>query len=287
MLYARQDSEVDVLTNYHEAFAAAKGSGRLAVRVWVVLGVLVAGLGGGGCARARVTDVDRVYRVYESGDYSGAYKLAREAESYGPADRRLDAAYVAGLSAYRLNRLTTAAQYLTRAAGSADRRLSGDAMASLGMVYGQMGRYGDATRVLLQAADRLDGHDAANAYYYAAVMQRKNGQWPQARTNLILARSLSPDAGFRERVDRELHVAVYTLQTGAFASAANARRAAHRLVPEAARLQLGAPRVVQTTAHNGRPMALVQVGRFDTYDGAVSARQRLGQGAIVVPAVSQ
>lgn len=219
-----------------------------------------------------------------SRDYTSAYDRATHVHSIARGTIRFEAAYVAGVSAQKLGNASAAESYLREASRVSDTQLAGDANASLGLLYSEQGRYDQAANALMRAAPGLTGEDKANAYFYAAVAQQKIGQWPQARTNLVLARATTQDPGLRTQIESQLAVTGYTIQVGAFRDPSNARSAADRLADKATNRQIGLPRLVSSTDSAGRPVTLVHVGRYSTFSAANRARQTLGDlQAIIVP----
>ncbi|MCE9591481.1 MAG: SPOR domain-containing protein [Planctomycetes bacterium] len=224
--------------------------------------------------------------AYAAGQYPQSLQKARTIADLptSPSRDREQAAYIAGLSAYRLRDLDTAQQYLQVAALSDSPSLSGDARATLGLVFAERGSYGLAADNLLTAAERMTGQNKANAYFYAGVAQQKHGRWPQGRTTLSLAKSASTDPAFRQRVDEQLKITGYTLQLGAFTVESNANTAAQRIAGKAAALHLGAPRVIPAVDPSGHTVYLAQVGQFSSWPTALMARDGLGlTNPIVVP----
>jgi len=247
----------------------------------VVVTLLLVGSGCAGGSKARMSEV---YTAYNSGQYQTAFQRAGALAESGSRKTSQEAAYMAGLSAYRMENLTTATHYLRRAAAARDSGLAGDAYATLGLVYAQQGDSLQAARAFARAAKLLTGEDQANAYYYAAVSAQKTGQWSQGRSYLMLARSATESAETRERIAQALSTTGFTLQTGFYALQANAEREAQRIAPKAAQLSMGYPRVVPATDGRGQPGYLVQVGQYSSYASATSARQRFGEPmAMIVP----
>jgi tetratricopeptide (TPR) repeat protein len=227
---------------------------------------------------------------YNTGNYAEAYRQALTVAD-APADpesERQQAAYVAGLAAYRLHNLDDAQRWLTYAASSNDKGLRADAKATLGLVYVEQGRFGLAGDALSQAADLMTGQNRANAFYYAGIAQQKQGHWATARTSLSQAISNSQDAAFRKKVADQLRVTGYTLQVGAFDVESNAKTAAEALAPKAQGIKLGTPRIVAVndpaTSHK---RFLVWVGQFSSWPTALMAREQLGQTKAVVTPLSE
>src|SRR5688500_11326545 len=93
-------------------------------RIGVGLAALLMGCaaGLGGCASPRNAALQPIHQAYQSGDYQRAYYQAAlvsntPTQSYATKQA---AAYMAGLSAYRLHNLNAARDYLTFAARSKD-----------------------------------------------------------------------------------------------------------------------------------------------------------------------
>lgn len=220
---------------------------------------------------------------FQTGDYARAYTTAARAATTAGGSQRDLAHYLAGVSAYRLENLSTAERYLRVAAASRDESLSADARSTLGLIYSRQGRYTDAADALLSGAQLQEGEDLAQAYLYAGIAQQKIGYWPQARTSLLLARKTTRDPGVVQRIDQQLAVTGYTIQVGAFADKSNADQLAGRYAVRAAAGKMGSVAVVPTVGSNGRAVNLVQVGRFTTFDAANTARGMLGDtGAVIV-----
>jgi len=221
---------------------------------------------------------------FQAGDYARAQATAARAAVTAGGTQRGLANYIAGISAYRLDNMTTAERYLRVAAQSRDASLAADASSTLGLIYSRNGRYAEAAAAFQRGAGLQDGEDKAQAYFYAGVAQQKLGQWPQARTSLLLARRSTRDPGFVQRIDEQLSVTGYTVQVGAFANRSNADQLAAKYAGRAASSNLGSVIVTPSVDSRGRPMNLVQVGRYATFGAANSARSQLGDfNAVIVP----
>lgn len=240
--------------------------------------------GCGGASRQRLAEIQA---DFNAGNYQQAYRRAMILENTPPEPMHVkqSAAYLAGLSAYRLGDRTNAYQHLEFAARSRDPQLRTRAQAMLGLVYNELGRFDEAARNLLAAADGLEGEEKARAYQAAGTAQQRLGRWASARSTLSLALSQSRDEAFRRRVGEQLRATGYTLQTGAYQDQGNAVKAAEELASKAVSLQMGPPRVVPATdPTQNRRLYLVQVGEFASWQTAQMARERLGvTQAIPVP----
>ena len=223
---------------------------------------------------------------YQAGDYQAAYDLARPIAWDRFRDDRYEAAYIAGLSAQALGNLPEADKMLNKALASEDQTLSVDAADALGLVYSQQGRYAEAQRVLMWAAERLEGERQARAYYYAGIAQQKLGQWSQARTTLILARGLSRDASLKSSIDQQINVTGWTLQLGAFTQRELARKQAESVAQRSQDMSLGLPRLVDGKTASGEPITFVQVGQFSSYQSATRYRDALGKTGVIIRAMT-
>ncbi|MCC7407119.1 MAG: SPOR domain-containing protein [Phycisphaeraceae bacterium] len=258
---------------------------RMRAATWVVLLAGLSLLAGCQGKQSQVSLSD-AYAAYDRGDYRSSYQMARMVAGSGKANH--EAAYLAGLSAYRLGTYPMAARYLGVATASPQKKLAGDAYASLGMTYASMGRFADSGIAYEQAAKRLSGQDQANAYYYSAIEFQKQGRWSQARSNLVLARAASNDENFKRQATEMMAVTGFTLQTGFFTVRDNAQRAAEQVGYLTKKLRMGQPRIVPAVDAQGRSGYLVQVGQFSSYPSALASKDKFGDfGAMVVPLLSR
>jgi len=233
----------------------------------------------GGPAGGGAGSLAAANEAYRAGDYAKAYRAAAPlADARGPTGA--EAAYLAGLSARRLHRDAAAERHLLRATRAGDDALAADAGAALGLMYSEQARYASAVRVLEPAAGGLEGEDRAQAYYYLAAAQQKLGRTAEARTHFRLARKTTRDAALRDAIDRQMAATGWTVQTGAYRDADNARDAARTL---AARVRGAAPRRVTADDGRGGTLHLVQIGTFTTHDSARRFAAQLGRDAVIVP----
>ncbi|MGB0768404.1 MAG: tetratricopeptide repeat protein [Phycisphaeraceae bacterium] len=230
--------------------------------------------------------IDEVTALYEAGDYQSAYDIGKPIAWDRYRDDRYEAAYITGLSAQALGDLREADKMLNKAMASPDPSLATDAGDALGLVYSQQGRYAEAQRVLLWAAERLKGERQARAYFYAGVAQQKLGQWSQARTTLILARGLSRDATFKAQIDQQVNVTGWTLQVGAFTDRTRARSQAESIAATSRDLRLGLPRLVDGRTGEGEAVTFVHVGQFTSYQSATRYRDTLGTPGVLIRALT-
>jgi len=226
----------------------------------------------------------QLYGDYDRGQYAQTLAAAARMARTAQGANQHEAAYLAGLSAYRMQNGTSAERYLRVAKKSPDPAIAGDALALLGLVHNERGRYELASQAFLAAANYLEGEDQAQAYFYAAAAQQKMGHRTAARGTMARAESLTSDPGLRDRITQEKTAAGWTIQTGAFSVESHARREAARLNRRSTGKPWGQARMVPATNGSGHRLLLVQIGRFSSYGRAQMARDRLGlSGARLVP----
>lgn len=230
--------------------------------------------------------IEEVTVLYGQGDYQAAYDMGKPIAWDRYRADRYEAAYIAGLSAQTLGDLPNADKMLNKAMVSPDPSLATDAADALGLVYSQQGRYAEAQRVLLWAAERLDGERKARAYFYAGIAQQKLGQWSQARTTLVLARGLTRDAAFKMQIDQQVNVTGWTLQMGAFTDRTTARNLAESVAATSRDMNLGLPRLVNGTTAEGEAVTFVHVGQFTSYQSATRYRDALGRPGVIIRALT-
>jgi len=253
-------------------------------RTTVILTLMIVGCLTSGCASPATTrGIDSARQAFQAKQYSRALELAGPMAG-GKSPLAYEAAYIAGSSAYQLNRLDAAERYLVHAAKSKDRSLAGDALSTLGLLYNRQQRYELASEALLSGAKLMTGEDRANAYFYAAIAQQKLGWWPRARETLLLARQSSKDPAFHRRVEAYLNATGFTLQFGAYGDIGRARRHQQQLTRMSEAQAYGQPRVVSGTDDRSTLVYRVHLGRFSSHATAARARQRIGvSDAIIVP----
>lgn len=235
---------------------------------------------------ASVQTMDEITALYEQGDYQAAYDAAKPVAWDRYRDDRYEAAYIAGLSAQTLGNLPEANKMLNKALASPDPTLATDAADALGLAYSQQGRYAQAKRSLIWAAERLQGERQARAYYYAGIAQQKLGEWSQGRTTLVLAKSLSRDDLFKRQVDQQINVTGWTLQLGAFTDRELARTQAESIAAKSRDMRLGLPRLVDGATVKGEPVTFVHVGQFTSYQSATRYRDALGKPGVIIRALT-
>jgi len=250
-------------------------------RIAAVAAVLLAAglLGGAGCASTGRTVYER---DYQAGRYSTAYASAkaRAGDPNRPgAEER--AALVVGLSAHAMGEDVEAERWLRPLRGSRNAEIAGKALATLGLIASERDEHERAAALLSEAANKLEGDDAAYAAFHAGEAYASLGRIDAARLQYNAAYAAADDPELQRRVTERLSRSAFTLQLGAFSSRHNAQQAVREFTPITVGVGLGAPRIIRAERSGGRVLYLVQVGRFNDRDDASVARQRLGGDAVI------
>lgn len=256
-------------------------SGRQLLMLVASTALLLGGLAG--CETPKTThSLTEIRSAYVARDYAKAYRLGTSNASQNDGAGARQAAYMAGMSAYKLGRNNEAIQSLTQAARSSDKSMAGDSQATIGLIYASQNNHRPAAKHFLLAANLLTDQPKANAYFYAAVSQQKIGRWSDARAHLSLARNASDDQTFKSQVDDQFAVTGYSLQVGAYSDVANAQKAAENWARKIQEFRIGQPRLVPQTTADGTAVTAVQFGQFSSYATALMARQDLADKTIIV-----
>lgn len=232
-----------------------------------------------GCGGQTAATYDDALAAYDAKRYGESLRVATELQQ-GSEDQaqRQQAAYVAGLAAYQLNRFEDARGSFAIAAKSADASTAGRATAMLGAIAVEQRRWGDAERYYTAAASMLTGPEATRARdqarearEYAEGVRRESKEAPRPTPSPAPARGAGsgtapPAASAPEKGN-------WTVVAGTFSSETAARQRATVLAAEAKRLNLGVPRVVSSNA-GGKRLWIVELGSFDTRAKAEAARKK-------------
>lgn len=223
-------------------------------------------------------------RDYEAGRHAAAYREASVTANESTGRSREEAALIAGLSAHALGDSAAAMEWLSPLRGSADRSVSGRALAGLGLIAAERGEHERAAAMLTEASIKLTGDDAARASFHAGESFSELGRRDAAEREYRRAHMLARDLRLMSILEDRINGLTYTIQLGAFTSRRNADLARRDAAATAAGLGLGSPRIVVST-RDGRTLYLVQVGQFRSEQEAADVRRRLGVDAIVAVAV--
>ena len=217
-----------------------------------------------GCAPQSNPSIDSAIRDYDAARYKDAYDAAWLARRGSTGVDRQKAAYVAGISAMKMDRPVTARELLQEASTSSDRRLAGTASVTLGTLLLEDGEPLSAARAFDRASERLSGSDSIKARQAAAAAYKTAGRNDIAQARL--SGTPAPTAS---------GTGAFTIQGGAFHDEARATVSARELSDAARRTSLGTARVVPAMV-NGKAGFLVQIGSYANRTDAESMRRLLG-----------
>lgn len=216
------------------------------------------------CAPKQANSLDSAIRDYDASRYQQAYDSARLTRLRASGLEREEAAYVAGLSAMKMDRPVTARELLQEASASSNRQLAGTSGVTLGTLLLEDGEPFAAARAFDKASERLTGSDALKARRAAASAYKSAGRNDIAEARLSGTPAPSP-AGMGS----------FTIQGGAFHDRDRATARAKELSTAARRTSLGTARVIPARV-KGKSGFLVQIGSYDTRSDAESVRRMLG-----------
>ncbi len=180
------------------------GTANASARV-IVAACIVAAAAAAGCKSSDT--LRRVGDAYNRGDYKVAYRDGTRLARHGKPGQRREAAYLAGLAAYRLKHFKSAQRLLTTVAGGDEPQIAGGALVTLGLIYSESGRHAAAVKAFVRGARKLSGEDSALAYFHASTAAARQQRWTEQRTYLNLARSASRDSKLRRQIDQQLAAA--------------------------------------------------------------------------------
>ncbi|UCD75315.1 MAG: SPOR domain-containing protein [Phycisphaerales bacterium] len=215
--------------------------------------------------------LDRAVTDYEAGRYETAGGRAGEAMRSATGPQREDAAYLAGLSSYRVGRVDEAERRFMIASASSRPETAGKAAAMLGIIRLDQNRPREAAALFEKAEGLLAGPEAIRAAEHARLARRLAGT-PAVAGGFDYAAdapSTSPSG-------------LFALQVGAFRDAAGADRAAQSAQEIADRAGLGAVRIVASADERGGRLYLVQFGRFASRSAAAVVRNQIGRLEYIV-----
>ncbi len=240
-----------------------------------------------GCQAPPRESLSAARTAFDAGDYERAYVYSSRVMQAGLLGPRHEAAYMAGISAYRMNNLSEAQRLLDIAVKSTDRSIKGKSLAMLGLIHADRRQYAGASQKLTLAAKHLTGQDRANAYFYAAQAEQKLNRPANARTLLALAQRDNNNPALAHQINQQMGATGYTIQIGAFNDAEAARAAGEQVLIKSQRLRIGYPRVEHVQQDDGSTIHLLQIGRFSTFESAATQRLELGvNDAVIVPLTS-
>jgi cell division septation protein DedD len=240
--------------------------------------------------------LDDATRAYDAQDWTKAYADATAAQGEAQPPLKQRAAFVAGLAAYRQDRLDEARSRFLVAESSEDRETSGQAKVMLGHLLTRDGKPAAAASKYDEAAQLLTGEEATSARSLAsAARDASKSPTPTpvvsaetddsasdtaptaaaAGKSRPAAKPKAParDAGKTETKSSKPRTATtsksstkggFTIQCGAYVKEADARARAKDLGDEARKAGLPAPQVARVTGRTGKKLWIVSIGSFKT-----------------------
>lgn len=246
-------------------------------------GIILAGTLIGCSSGPEPPTMETIVTAYDRGDFGRAYEDGAIRAASSAADAAT-AAYLAGVSAGRLQAYDDAERLLTQAGHDGDRPLAANAYASLGLVYAEQEKFSESADAFQRAADYFTGDDRARALYFAGIAQQKLGLFEEAQDDLFEARAATTDGKLHEQIDRQMEVVAFTIQIAAYRDPEDAKRDAKRVSAKTNNLKMGPPRLVASTDARGVPVTVVQVGRFPSAPAAKRILENFNEPtAVVVP----
>lgn len=234
-----------------------------------------------GCESAPKTGgrLEGALQHYDSQRYNLAHQEAVEAlRSTGvSAQEREQAAYVAGMSAFRMGDMDEAELRFNAVLSTSDRAMLGSAQAMMGQIRLEQNRASEAAVFFERAQLSLAGEDARQARRYAAMAKYESGD--------ITAMQRWYDEAGRAGSTGATSTSGFTLQVGAFQDRRRAEQAATDVTESTRRFGYGRVHIRQSADSRGRTLYLVQLGQFPTRQAATSARATIGRLDYIVTAL--
>lgn len=218
---------------------------------------------------------------YNAKNYLIAQRRSAKVAKSASGTLRDQAAYLAGLSAYKLGDFVEAELQLTKAVRSPDRITAARAKAVMGLIRVDQDRPGDAAGFLNEASYSMQGEDSRQAAYQAALAHEEagsripdyaSGQSKRGQTSQSWSSSNGVTAGRN----------TFSLQVGAFHERKRAETAAQKIAGVARANGLGNVRIVRKRDTRGRTLFIVQLGRFPNRFEAKDIHRQIGRKDLIV-----
>jgi tetratricopeptide (TPR) repeat protein len=226
------------------------------------------------CAQDSTQRLGKAIADYDAGRFESALTHAESARTNSTGETRAEAAYVGGLAAARLDRVSRARLLLTHAASSSDYTISARANVSLGTILLEDDEPLSAAHAFDRAATKLVGEEADRARYLAGVAYREAGDAQEARRRFSSA-TTTGNTELARQATSAIDVTGFSIQAGAYKDRSKAERCAQECSSAAVRIGIGVSRIIPIQ-RNGSRLYAVQVGSFPTRADAEDARRRLG-----------
>ncbi|MBL8880613.1 MAG: SPOR domain-containing protein [Phycisphaerales bacterium] len=260
------------------------GRARSAAALALACSLAFAGFGcqsGGGNSKSLAA----ARQAYDRGDFATSMQLlGHYLESADHSQNTEEAMYLRGLSAAKSGKRQQAYADLRRCADAArGSDVRWRASLALGVMYFEDNQWSDAGRAYFTAISTMPERPPMDfALWRLGQCYERTGRWSSATapyTQLVRkfpASELTPRA--KRRI--ELRPTFFAVRCGAFGNAQNAQRMAADL------RQQGFGASVRTETTGGKPLHIVLVGKFDTYESAmqqVAAVRSAAPDAVIWP----
>jgi hypothetical protein len=249
-------------------------------RLPLLLTMIVASLALGCESAPRAVTLEKALAEYNAGRFDAAHEQAVDVMRGTSGAEREQAAYLAGLSAYRRGDLDEAELRLSAAVNASDAHTAASAKAMLGQVRLARGRPAEAAALFEDSARGLEGEDSRQASRLAAAAHERAGNQEAAdrlhqstgRSAVFASHSTAPHA----------YAGSFAIQVGAYQDRKRAEQAAADASAIGHREGLGAAWIVPKADARGRMLYHVQFGSFATHTAAANARRRIGRQEFIV-----
>lgn len=247
---------------------------------------------------------DDATRAYDAQDWTKAYADASAAQTEAQPPLKQRAAFVAGLAAYRQDRLDEARSRFLVAEGSDDRETSGQAKVMLGDLLTRDGKPAAAASKYDEAAQLLTGDEASRARNLASAAREAAKSPPPAVVASAETDDASPatpaaasgapskskskpaakpspgktesrTAKPRSATTSKSAKGGFTIQCGAYVKESDARARARELADDARKAGLPAPEVKRVTGRSGKKLWIVSIGSFKSRTEGKKALSKL------------
>ncbi|MGI9014904.1 MAG: SPOR domain-containing protein [Phycisphaerales bacterium] len=217
------------------------------------------------------SQLDGSIAAYDASQFDVARMGALDVMRSAASPQREEAAYLAGMSAYRLRDIDDAERLFMTAAKSSDATVKGRSTAMLGVIRIDQGRSPDAAHYFATAAAMLPDRDEVRR---AQELARDGGAAMNAQSNSGRdTLQVAPDTS----------EARYTIQVGVFTQKANAESAQRNAEATARQHGLGPVRIVtRADSRSNQTLYVVQFGSFASEATAQASRARIGRGDFIV-----
>ncbi len=209
------------------------------------------------------------YALYEAGDHDAASRdLNLFLRDNSRSSRADEGYYLRGLVRWRTGDPVGAGGDLNSALRkTSNKELRAEALVALGELAWEAGDLALAENTLRQALVYVEQgkQPSDQAHYRLGCVLQRQGRWKDSDVQFDRVVYLFGDAKLGKLAARRTHCSAWTIQVGAYEQKRHADLAIERLRTK----KLQAAR--ETILHDARPLFIVQVGRFPTYEQAAAA----------------